>query len=136
MEESGLYSPSSQLSEWSTVEAGEDEGVEAAAGGAAAGGEATATAGEPMLVDEAGSGSRQDGGQAGAAGLAPSPTAASRVHLFSPETRPQALRRESPYTRTSLSVWLASKQTGGQPARVLQPGLCFHEREIVQQVGG
>jgi hypothetical protein len=45
-------------------------------------------------------------------------------------------KRELPYARTSLSVWLASRRSGGQPARVLEPRLCFHERELVQQVRG
>ena len=38
------------------------------------------------------------------------------------------------YEKTSLSVWLASKQTGGQPQQVLEPKLCFTEKELLEQV--
>lgn len=133
-EQSGLYSPGSQLSEWSDEEAegaepeamskdGADQAASQAAApaSAAAAAPATAPAGSPFKTTP------------DAAALA-AQVAGSLAKLFPPASR-QGPRRETPYTRNSLSVWLASKQSGGQPARVLQPALCFHERELVQQVG-
>ena len=126
IEELGAYSPSSRLSDWSDVavqEGGED-------------GMASASAEVAPAAHE-----RAAGAAAAAAGassppgrLSPSPDAAL-ARLF-PDASRQAPRRATPYTRTSLSVWLASKASGGQPARLLQPALCFHEGELLQQVGG
>ncbi len=42
--------------------------------------------------------------------------------------------RPSPYQRSSLAVWLAAKQSGGHPASVLNPQLCFSQAELLQQV--
>lgn len=41
----------------------------------------------------------------------------------------------SPYERSSLAVWLASRRSGGHPQRLLEPRLCFTEQELVAQVG-
>lgn len=138
VDEAGAYSPGSQLSQWS--DASDDEqpaGEQQSGGGAAAaggrgsqqGGEADQAGGEAEL--EAGSG-LQPSSMAALAALA-----ADLGRPLPPELHaPASARRESPYTRTSLSVWLASKASGGQPARVLEPRLCFHEHELVAQVGG
>jgi hypothetical protein len=39
-----------------------------------------------------------------------------------------------PYGSTSLAVWLAAKDSGGQPARQLDPRRCFTDSELVIQV--
>ena len=43
--------------------------------------------------------------------------------------------RESPYRQDSLAVWLAARRSGGHPARLLNPQLCFTQKELLQQVG-
>ncbi|KAI3426972.1 hypothetical protein D9Q98_006916 [Chlorella vulgaris] len=144
-DELGACSPRSQLSDWSDSGAGELGSTAGTAAGTAggtaagfAGGAAAGTAGGRAAAD------REPGAPAGTApdtagdAAAPRQTALSAaLHLagnckLSPP--PPLPRRESPYHRASLSVWLASKQSGGHPERVLEPRLCFHERELVQQV--
>jgi hypothetical protein len=44
-------------------------------------------------------------------------------------------RGKQPYNATSLSVWLASKDSGGNPSRQLDPRKCFTDSELVAQVG-
>ena len=121
--ERGAYSPTSQLSDWE----GEDEAAAEGEETAAAAGEASADAG------------------AAAAAALPARQPLYAYHTQQQQHLQQAVslqqqqrgqpRRESPYSRTSLSVWLASKASGGLPASLLDPRLCFHERELVQQVG-
>jgi hypothetical protein len=123
--ERGAYSPTSQLSDWE----GEEDAAE----------------GEDTNVAAAGEAAADVGAEAAAAPPARQPPHAyhtqhqqqQQQHLqqASPLQRQRQPRRESPYSRTSLSVWLASKASGGQPASLLDPRLCFHERELVQQVG-
>ncbi|KAL4444278.1 hypothetical protein ABPG75_012015 [Micractinium tetrahymenae] len=143
VEESGLYGPGSQLSDWSDVEAEEAEaeamsvdgagsGVAAPPVRAAGGGAGGAAAAPPGNEADSGAPTALDAAAAARAAAA-AQAAGSLAQLFPPSSR-QGRLRETPYTRSSLSVWLASKQSGGQPARVLQPALCFHERELVQQV--
>jgi hypothetical protein len=146
-DELGACSPRSQLSNWSDSEAEELGSTAGTAGatavgtaGGIAGGAAAGTAGGTAAADH------ETGAPAGTApdtagdAAAPRQTALSAaLHLagnckLSPPPPPP--RRESPYHRASLSVWLASKQSGGHPERVLEPRLCFHERELVQQVKG
>lgn len=38
------------------------------------------------------------------------------------------------YSKSSLSVWLASKQSNGQPQKILEPSLCFTEQGLLSQV--
>jgi len=58
-----------------------------------------------------------------------SPTRGHRQRRLSP------LRRmKQPYSATSLSVWLAAKDSGGNPARQLDPRRCFTDSELVSQV--
>jgi hypothetical protein len=122
--ERGAYSPTSQLSDWEgeddAAAEGEDNNV-AAAGEAAANGGAVSAAAPPARQPPHAHHTQQQ----------------QQPHLqqASPLQPQRQLRRESPYSRTSLSVWLASKASGGQPASLLDPRLCFHEREMVQQVG-
>ncbi|KAL4854307.1 Gamma-tubulin complex component 6 [Chlorella vulgaris] len=144
-DELGACSPRSQLSNWSDSEAEELGSTAGTAGatavgtaGAIAGGAAAGTAGGTAAADH------ETGAPAGTApdtagdAAAPRQTARSAaLHLagnckLSPP--PPLPRRESPYHRASLSVWLASKQSEGHPERVLEPRLCFHESELVQQV--
>ena len=122
--ERGAYSPTSQLSDWEGEEdaaaEGEDNNVAAAREAAANGGAASAAAPPARQPPYAYHTQQQQ-----------------QPHLqqASPMQPQRQPRRESPYSRTSLSVWLASKASGGQPASLLDPRLCFHERELVQQVG-
>ncbi|KAG7667315.1 hypothetical protein KSW81_001047 [Nannochloris sp. 'desiccata'] len=45
------------------------------------------------------------------------------------------LRRvKQPYSATSLAIWLAAKDSGGHPARQLDPRRCFTDSELVTQV--
>lgn len=152
-EELGAYSPGSQLSDWSHLSAageGSGEGAELegssaaaaavpASNGAAAQTDSMGQAQSPQLqAAEQGPGAMLstllEQQQAAAAAATAALAAALGRPLPSGLAVPQAARREAPYTRSSLSVWLASKATGGQPARVLEPRLCFHEQELVQQV--
>lgn len=145
-EELAAYSPGSRLSDWSHLDAeeleeelaGEQAGLAALPGKADAGGDtggpaaAAAAAAGALLPQERAPGSPGSPPSAAAEARAPAPGAGGR-RLAPP---PSPARRESPYTRHSLSVWIASKQSGGQPARLLEPRLCFHEKELAQQVGG
>lgn len=152
-EELGAYSPSSQLSDWSHLSAaaeGSGEGAEvegsaaAAAAGPASKGAAAQTDGmaqaQPPQLQAAKQGPAAtlstllEQQQAAAAAATAALAAALGRPLPSGLAAPQAARRETPYTSSSLSVWLASRASGGQPARVLEPRLCFHEQELVQQV--
>lgn len=47
---------------------------------------------------------------------------------------PSQRRVRQPYDATSLSVWLAAKDSGGHPARQLDPRRCFTDSELVSQV--
>ena len=47
---------------------------------------------------------------------------------------PSQRRVRQPYNATSLSVWLAAKDSGGHPARQLDPRRCFTDSELVSQV--
>jgi hypothetical protein len=38
------------------------------------------------------------------------------------------------YTKSSLSVWLAYKQSNGQPQKTLEPSLCFTEQGLLSQI--
>lgn len=137
VDEAAAFSPGSQLSQWS--DASDDEraagehGASPVATAASSGqqrGEADQAGG--VAASEAADGGLPLSSMAALAALASDlgrPLPPELVALV-----PQ--RRESPYTRTSLSVWLASKASGGQPARLLEPRLCFHEHELVVQVRG
>lgn len=151
-QEAGAYSPSSQLSDWSHLsEATDAYCSEAHDGGSMAAvadlsASAAAVQGGGQDQDkpaEPGAGEHSpaatlstllDQQQAAAGAAAAALAAALGRPLPTSLAAPQAARRETPYTRSSLAVWLASKASGGQPARVLEPRLCFHERELVQQV--
>lgn len=120
------YSSDDSLSEWSDVDGGVD-GCERP--------EAAGTV-EPAAE-------KSPGGDDGRpAPLTPSPprrpTAAALANSSScqlPLARQAAVPRQNPYQRHSLAVWLAARRSGGQPARVLNPQLCFTEAELLQQVG-
>ncbi|PRW51046.1 gamma-tubulin complex component 5-like [Chlorella sorokiniana] len=147
-EEAGAFSPGSQLSDWSHLSAATEEDGEQ---GDAEGRSAVAAPQMPSVTAASGDeqAAQQQATERGPAATlsvlleqqqaaAAAATAALAAALGRPLpaglAAPQAARRETPYTRSSLSVWLASKASGGQPARLLEPRLCFHERELVQQV--
>lgn len=65
------------------------------------------------------------------------PLAVSQRKVRHPRTSPRhtGQRGHRPrYGPTSLSVWLAAKDSGGHPARQLDPRRCFTDKELVLQV--
>lgn len=120
------YSSGDSLSDWSDV----DGGVEGYERPEAAG------AMEPAAEESPGG----DEGRPAPGTPSPHrrPLAAALVDSSScplPLARQAAVPRQNPYQRHSLAVWLAARRSGGQPARVLNPQLCFTEAELLQQVG-
>jgi len=149
-EDVGAYRPGSQLSQWShlseaaaeEMDGHQEEGSPAAEAAAQTDSTSAAQGGDqPGQLQAAVHGpvavlSTLLEQQQAAAAAATAALAAALGRPLPPGLEaPQAVWRETPYTPRGLSVWLASKASGGQPARVLEPRLCFHERELVQQVG-
>ena len=64
------------------------------------------------------------------------PLTTSRTAHRSPTRRHLSPQRrvKQPYSATSLAVWLAAKDSGGHPARQLDPRRCFTDAELVTQV--
>ena len=130
------FSPSSQLSAWSDGEEAESRGEPAVLG---------LEAPEPMDGVEEGDPAAQQQRPEPALGSGASPVTAgatlarqATVAGLLQQQQLQSMPRpglSSPYQRSSLAVWLASKRSGGHPQRLLDPRLCFPEQELVQQVG-
>ena len=123
------------LSDWSEAE---EAGEEASSRPAGAGGEGAtgerggggSGSGSPQLSSP-GTPSGAAGSSAAAAPESPQAGLRRRQPLV---RRPAAPPRGSPYPPNSLAVWLAVRQSGGYPARVLNPQLCFSEAELLRQV--
>jgi hypothetical protein len=62
-----------------------------------------------------------------------SPTTRESKYSQRQHVSPQRGLRQM-YSSTSLSVWLAAKDSGGHPARQLDPRRCFTDSELVIQV--
>jgi hypothetical protein len=73
-----------------------------------------------------------------APGTPPAPASAAPRPLPRRPLQRSAPRRAigsgNPYGPNSLSVWLASRASGGHPARLLDPRLCFADADLVAQV--
>ena len=122
------YSPDDALSAWSGEEE-DDPDTAAGEGGAGGGGTApgSPSAGKPPGPHPL---------DAPLTPVAPPRHATrspSRLHRGAASPWRRQLPSK-PYGATSLSVWLAAKDSGGHPARQLDPRRCFTETELVLQV--
>lgn len=66
--------------------------------------------------------------------IRPSHRSPSRSGPGARQLSPWRRRSVRPYGPTSLSVWLAAKDSSGHPAGQLDPRRCFSQRELVVQV--